>query len=105
MERYPVRVVGAGAVERGQHPVEPSAIRLGRFLRLDRGEMRDRLQRVQSQRAIKGRNRFLKMPMHREHIAQRHMQPIARRIERDRLSQQRLRLPGIAVQQQRIGLA
>ena len=85
-------IADAGAGEHGQHPVEPRAVRLGAFFRLDRGVMRADLPRVQIEGAVEGRDRLVKMPVHGEDIAQDLVQPVAGGIERDRLPQQCLRL-------------
>ncbi len=97
-------IADAGAVEHREHPVEPRAVRFGTFLRLNRGVICADLLRVQIEGMVKGRNRLVETSVQAEDNTQRLVQPVAGGIERDRLPHQCLRLPGIAVEQQRVDL-
>jgi hypothetical protein len=69
---------------------------------MDRVEMRRSPVRVQLDSAIIGGDRFVKMPLRGQQITENRVERVAVRIERNRLPQQRLRLPQIPFEHQRL---
>ncbi len=98
MEGGPRIIRQRGILKGRPHACQPGTVRLGAFLRFDRGEMGPSLERVQLDDAVEGDDRLGKSPLPGQCVAQKLQRHAVCGIERHHLPQTRLGRLKIAVQ-------